>query len=118
MINHPTHTFGTVDDCIRCLDCEVLFGGSKSGTECPAHRERIEITSVDEIKTDSDAYIGCRHNIARCEETIPWCTDCHAYIDQQTGKPYVARRARDNFEEAVELRYDRDTESFQYPEGY
>ena len=38
--DHPSHTFGVVDDCIRCLDCEVLRGGLKSGTMCPAHIER------------------------------------------------------------------------------
>jgi hypothetical protein len=36
-----THTFGVVDDCIRCLDCEVLELSPQSNTECPAHRERL-----------------------------------------------------------------------------
>jgi hypothetical protein len=119
-INHPTHTFGTVDDCIRCLDCEVLFCGLQSGTPCPARNERVEIASVEEIK------LACKHNsIARCEETIPWCTDCRQYIDQQTGKSSTAptlaqatRVARDGkpyfrqaspHSEVRELRYDVDS---------
>jgi hypothetical protein len=64
----------------------------------------------------------CTHpSISRCEATIPWCTDCHQYIDQQTGKPSTARpfvsyAVKQRMDECVELGYDRDTESWQYPE--
>jgi hypothetical protein len=71
--------------------------------------------------------VACSHNsIARCEETIPWCTDCHQYIDQQTGKasnaPTLVVQAAVNslrrivYGDVVELGWDRDTESYQYPE--
>ena len=83
----------------------------------------------------------CSHaSIARCEQTIPWCTDCHQYIDQQTGKPStaptlqaanaigagmsrapsLARDGKPYFKQSsatVEpLGWDSDTESWQYRE--
>jgi len=92
-INHPTHTFGTVDDCIRCLDCEVLCGGLQSGTPCPARSERVEILSVDEIAVrksgDPKQYnippvkpsVFGSHIQSRSEQSRFWDSDAGRYID-------------------------------------
>jgi len=36
VVTHPSHVIGVIDDCYRCLNCEVLDGGLKSGTPCSA----------------------------------------------------------------------------------
>jgi len=34
VITHPSHVKGVIDDCYRCINCEVLWGGLQSGTPC------------------------------------------------------------------------------------
>jgi hypothetical protein len=85
-INHPTHTFGTVDDCIRCLDCEVLFCGSQSGTPCPAHREREPFPSDPKqynIPPVKPSVFGSRRAITGCEQTLVWDSDSGRYLHQE-----------------------------------
>lgn len=45
--NHFSHVFGVVDDCYRCLNCEVLQGGLKSGGVCPADGTAALTTAAD-----------------------------------------------------------------------
>lgn len=40
-VNHPSHTFGTVDDCIRCLDCSVLYFTAQSAEPCEHPQFRL-----------------------------------------------------------------------------
>jgi hypothetical protein len=82
-INHPTHTFGTVDDCIRCLDCEVLYCGLQSGTPCPAHRERAELVGDPKqynIPPVKPSVFGS-HIQSRSEQSRFWDSDAGRYVD-------------------------------------
>jgi len=111
-MNHPSHFFVAIDpgDCPRCIGCDVRSGSRHAEPPCP-----------------DAAPSKCVHNsIARCEQNPAWCTDCHQYIDQQTGKasnaPTLVVQAAVNslrrivYGDVVELGWDRDTESYQYPE--
>jgi len=83
VVNHPTHTFGTVDDCIRCLDCEVLYCGLQSGTPCPAHRERAELVGDPKqynIPPVKPSVFGS-HIQSRSEQSRFWDSDAGRYID-------------------------------------
>lgn len=96
-VNHPTHTFGTVDDCIRCLNCEVLYFGLQSGAPCPA---RFEF-SVNM----GDPAIVAKLKPAQAEaERQPF-----QYLEDRNANVSV-------LPEAVELSFDRDSGRFAYPE--
>lgn len=110
-MNDPSHFFVTIDpgDCGRCINCDVRSGSRHAEPVCPGNGPAV---------TDN---VPCAHNsIARCEETIPWCTDCHQYIDTTTGRastaPTLARDGEPYFakskysdSEVVELRFDADS---------
>jgi hypothetical protein len=102
-MNDSSHNFVFQDEDARCIECDCRPGGTAARKPCASLTDNV----------------ACSHpSIARCEETIPWCTDCHQYIDQQTGKPSTAPTlARDGkpyfkqstHREAVELRFDADS---------
>jgi hypothetical protein len=114
-MNDPSHNFVAIDpgDCPRCIYCDVRSGSRHAEPVCPGDGPAV----IDHVP-------GCRHDsIARCEQTIPWCTDCHQYIDTTTRRastaPTLARDGKPYFpasphREAVELRFDADTERFYF----
>jgi hypothetical protein len=82
-VNHYTHSFGTVDDCIRCLDCEVLYCGLQSGKPCPAHRERAELVGDPKqynIPPVKPSVFGS-HIQSRSEQSRFWDSDAGRYVD-------------------------------------
>jgi hypothetical protein len=102
-MNDSSHNFVFQDEDARCIECDCRPGGTAASKPCASLTDNV----------------ACSHNsIARCEQTIPWCIDCHRYIDTTTGKPSVAPTlARDGkpyfpqspHREATELRYDPDS---------
>ena len=98
-MNDSSHFFVTNgDEDARCIECDCRPGGRAAEKPCAV--------VIDYVP-------GCRHE----------STDCHQYINTQTGKASTAPTTRllvtsrrGDMAECVELGYDRDTESFQYPE--
>ena len=107
-MNDSSHNFVFQDEDARCIECDCRPGGTAASKPCASLTDNV----------------ACSHNsIARCEETIPWCTDCHQYLDQRTARPSIAPTTRllvtsrrGDMAECVELSYDRDSGRFQYPE--
>ena len=89
-MNDSSHFFVFVDEDARCIECDCRPGGTAASKPCASLTDNV----------------ACSHNsIARCEETIPWCTDCHAYV---TPTP-VVYFPKSSHSECVELHYDADS---------
>ena len=98
-MNDSSHFFVLLSDGdgARCIECDARPGGTAASKPCASLTDNVP----------------CAHNsIARCEQTIPWCTDCHQYIDTTTRRASIAPKLT----ECVELSFDRDSGRYQYPE--